>query len=94
MLGILRRGGLSDDRAVAAFSGLIAINYGWSSFTAARDLDPGGPIHDVSAMLRALPQELFPLTVGVADAMGAYGSDAHYDFVLDQFLGGLRTTSA
>ena len=37
---ILDRGGLSDDRAVAAFSGLIALNYGWASFTAARDLDP------------------------------------------------------
>ena len=93
VLGILRRGGLPDDRAVAAFSGLIAINYGWSSFTAARDLDPGGPSHDVGAMLRALPQDVFPLTVGVADAMGAYGSDAHYDFVLDRFLAGLGTTS-
>src|SRR5215208_2941009 len=28
VLGILRHGGLSDDRCVAAFSGLIAINYG------------------------------------------------------------------
>ena len=93
VLGILRRGGLPGDRAVAAFSGLIAINYGWSSFTAARDLDPGGPSHDVGAMLRALPPEVFPLTVGVADAMGAYGSDAHYDIVLDCFLGGLGTTS-
>jgi AcrR family transcriptional regulator len=88
-LGILRRGELSDHRAVAAFSGLIAINYGWSSFTAARDLDPEGPSHDVAAMLRQLPPQAFPLTVGVADSMGAYGSDEHYDFVLDQFLTGL-----
>jgi AcrR family transcriptional regulator len=93
-LGILERGGLSDERAVAAFSGLIAINYGWSSFTAARDLDPGGPSHDVGAMLRRLPREAFPLTVGVADAMGAYGSDAHYELVLGQFLGGLRSSAA
>jgi AcrR family transcriptional regulator len=89
-LGILGRGGLPDDRAVAAFSGLIAINYGWSSFTAARDLDPGGPSHDVTAMLRRLPREAFPRTVDVAEAMGAYGSDDHYEFVLGQFLGGLR----
>jgi len=90
VLGILKRGGLIDDLAVAAFSGLIAINYGWSSFTVARDLDPGGPSHDVAAMLSQLPPELFPLTVGVADAMGAYGSDAHYELVLEQMLGGLR----
>jgi len=37
-----------------------------------------------------LSHEVFPLTVGVADEMGAYGSDAHYDFVLDRFLGGLQ----
>jgi AcrR family transcriptional regulator len=92
VLGILRRGGLSNDRAVAAFSGIVAINYGWSSFTTARDLDREGPSHDVTAMLAQLPRAVFPLTVDVADAMGAYGSDEHYDFVLDQFLSGLRAT--
>ena len=91
VLGILRRGGLPNDRAVATFSGLIAINYGWSSFTTARDLDPEGPSQDVTASLKQLPRAVFPLTVDVAEAMGAYGSDAHYDFVLDRFLAGLRT---
>ena len=33
---------------------------------------------------------MFPLTVGVAEEMGAYGSDAHYELVLDEMLGGLR----
>lgn len=92
-LGILRRGGLSDARAVAAFSGIIALNYGWSSFTAARDLDPEGPSHDVGAMLAQLPPSQFPLTVDVAAELGAYGSDNHYDFVLDGLLGGLRATA-
>jgi AcrR family transcriptional regulator len=92
-LGILRRGGLSNARAVAAFSGIIALNYGWSSFTAARDLDPEGPSHDVTAMLTQLPRAAFPLTVDVAEELGAYGSDAHYDFVLDQFLTGVRATT-
>ena len=62
-LGILRRGGLSDARAVAAFSGVIALNYGWSSFTTARDLDPEAPGHDVGAMLAHLPAADYPLTV-------------------------------
>jgi AcrR family transcriptional regulator len=89
-LGILRHGGLSDARAVAAFSGIIALNYGWSSFTTARDLDPEAPGHDVGAMLAMLPRSEYPLTVEVAGELGAYGSDDHYDFVLDQFLSGLR----
>ena len=92
-LGILRRGGFSGARAVAAFSGIIALNYGWSSFTTARDLDPGGPSHDVGAMLAQLPRTHYPLTVDVAGEMGAYGSDHHYDFVLDQLLSGLRATA-
>jgi AcrR family transcriptional regulator len=93
-LAILRRGGFSDPRAVAAFSGIIALNYGWSSFTAARDLDPKGPSHDVAAMLAQLPRGEYPLTVDVAAEMGAYGSDHHYDFVLDQLLSGLHATAA
>jgi AcrR family transcriptional regulator len=92
-LGILRRGGFSNARAVAAFSGIIALNYGWSSFTTARDLDPEGPGRDVGAMLAGLPRTEYPLTVGVAAEMGAYGSDRHYDFVLDQLLSGLRAAA-
>jgi AcrR family transcriptional regulator len=93
-LTILRRAGFSNARAVAAFSGIIALNYGWSSFTTARELDPQGPSHDVGAMLAALPPTEYPLTVDVADEMGAYGSDHHYDFVLDQLISGLRTLSS
>jgi AcrR family transcriptional regulator len=88
-LEILRRGGITGDRAVAAFSGIIALNYGWCSFTTARDLGPGGPSHGVGAMLAALPAAEFPLTVGVAEEMGAYGSDAHYEFVLGRLVDGL-----
>ena len=58
-LQILERGGLSKAKAVAAFSGVIAINYGWASFGVARDTE-------VEAMLRALPADVFPLTVATA----------------------------
>jgi AcrR family transcriptional regulator len=88
-LGILRRAGFSTGDAVAVFSGVIALNYGWSSFTAARQLDPAGPSHDVGAALAALPAAVFPLTVEAAGEMGAYGSDAHYEFVVGCFVGGL-----
>jgi AcrR family transcriptional regulator len=81
-MAILKRGGLSDREAVAAFSGVIAINYGWASFTVDRDVN-------VEAMLSALPAEVFPITVATAAEWGAYGADEHYDFVLEAFLKGL-----
>jgi AcrR family transcriptional regulator len=92
-LGILRRAGFSNAQAVAAFSGIIALNYGWSSFTSARELDPQGPSHDVGATLAALPPTEYPFTVEVAGEMGDYGSERDYDFVLDQLLDGLRATA-
>ncbi len=92
-LAILARGGLSGARAVAAFSGVIALNYGWSSFTAARDLDAAGPADDLAASLGALPRAEYPRTVAVAADLGAYGGDAHYEFVLDRLLAGLRATA-
>ena len=58
---ILARGGLSENDAVAAFSGLLALNYGWSSFVVAGAVQAG------------------------------YGSDEHYEFVLDRFLVGIRS---
>jgi AcrR family transcriptional regulator len=61
---ILARAGFSDDHAAATFSGVIALNYGWSSFTAAAAID----------------QE--------AD----YGSERHYELVLDQLVVGIRET--
>jgi AcrR family transcriptional regulator len=66
---ILGRAGLSEDDAIAAFSGILALNYGWSSFTAARELDASGI---------------------TAEQMGSYGSDEHYEFVLERLVGGLR----
>jgi AcrR family transcriptional regulator len=88
-LEILARAGITGDRAVAAFSGVLALNYGWASFTTARDLDPGGPSGDVAAGLAQLPPDVFPFTAGVAEALGAYGSDEHYELVLGALVEGL-----
>jgi hypothetical protein len=85
-----RLAGFGDADAIAAFSGIIAINYGWASFTTARDIHPAARGGEVEAMLSQLPAEHFPLTVATAAEMGAYGSEGHYAFVLDAFLMGLR----
>jgi AcrR family transcriptional regulator len=86
--GILRRGRLGDAEVVATFSGLIALNYGWSAFAVPR---AGAEAEtDLAAALKQLPREAFPVTVEVAAEMGDYASDRHYELVLDRFLAGVR----
>jgi AcrR family transcriptional regulator len=78
-LGILRRGRLPDARAVAALSGIIALNHGWPSFTTARDLDPQAP---ATTPARCSPRCHAPNTRSPPTSpseIGAYGSDHHYD---------------
>ena len=85
-LAIIRQGDVSNDEAVAIFSGVIALNYGWSSFTAARRLNPAAG-EQVAAAMAQLPREAFPHTAAVAPEMVAYGSDEHYELVLGRLLG-------
>jgi AcrR family transcriptional regulator len=87
-LAIIRRGGVTDAEAVAIFSGVIALNYGWSSFTAARQLDPTAG-EQVAAAMAQLPREAFPHTAAVAAEMVGYGSDEHYELVLAGLVAGL-----
>jgi AcrR family transcriptional regulator len=89
-LEILERGGYRSGPGVAAFSGIVALNYGWASFTAARARDPEGPASEVTAMLAALPPDMFPRVVGAARQMGAYGGDGDYGLVLGALLRGLK----
>jgi AcrR family transcriptional regulator len=84
-LAIIRRGGVSNDEAVAIFSGVIALNYGWSSFTAARQLNTAAG-QQVAAAMTMLPAELFPETAAVAAEMVDYGSDEHYEYVLQRLV--------
>ena len=91
-LRILDRGGIAGDEAVATFSGILSLNYGWTAFTAARDAigDPEDDVPALSDVLRGLPAEAFPRTIAVADSMGSYGSDAHYLIALGHLLAGVR----
>ncbi|WCI08043.1 TetR/AcrR family transcriptional regulator C-terminal domain-containing protein [Arthrobacter sp. OVS8] len=83
-LRILGRGGISGDAAVATFSGIIALNYGWSSFVLARG--------------REAPATLPPAPRVSAEPRGCrlagYGSTAHYERVLDQLLAGVEAAAA
>jgi AcrR family transcriptional regulator len=87
-LHILRRAGITGDEAVATFSGIIALNYGWSSFVAGRQR-AGDPGNDQNLRQASTAAGDYPLTGDVAEAMSRYGSDDHYDTVLGQLLGGI-----
>jgi AcrR family transcriptional regulator len=82
-LEILKRGGLNDAQAVAGFSGVIALNYGWTAFASARDISAAG----VEEALGALSAEQFPLTAAVSGEMADYGSEHHYEIVLGRLTG-------
>jgi AcrR family transcriptional regulator len=85
-LRLLHRLGVEGDRAVAMFSGIIALNYGWVSFALARRAAEAAPS---LARISAGPSEGFPYTTAVGAAMAHFGSDDHYRAVLSELLSGL-----
>ncbi|WP_104173211.1 TetR/AcrR family transcriptional regulator [Arthrobacter sp. Y81] len=87
-LRILQRAGITGDAAVAAFSGIVALNYGWSSFVLAREAASGGG----AVQLPPAPPE-FPLTAAAAGPMNRYGSEDHYEWTLKQLLAGIAADS-
>lgn len=86
-LRILERGGIAGDAAVATFSGIIGLNYGWASFVITR---AGGAGESLAEDL-ADPgvAQAFPLTASVAGPMSRYGSAEHYELVLGQLFAGI-----
>lgn len=90
-LRILARAGHHADDAVAAFSGIIAFNYGWSSFEISQR-EPQGEV-----ALGRIAQGVdarFPFTAAVAPAMVRYGAQEHYDWVLSALVRGIGTAPA
>ncbi|WP_130177806.1 TetR/AcrR family transcriptional regulator [Cryobacterium sp. SO1] len=94
-LGILERGRVAGGEAVAIFCGILALNYGWFAFTAARDTTRMNvePEAVLATALSMLPADHFPLTLSVADQLSNYGSDAHYAFALQALIDGVGATA-
>jgi len=86
-LRILQHAGIPGDPAVAAFCGIVALNYGLSSFVLAREAveSAGG-----GGGVQLPPPPGFPLTAAVADPMNRYGSEEHYERTLQQLLAGIE----
>lgn len=87
-LSILSRAGITGENAVATFSGIIALNYGWSSFVVARQGKRSIEDAQSDSPLPAVPDE-YRFTVEVAEAMNRYGSADHYEHALGQLLAGI-----
>ena len=90
---ILRRAFYTRESIVATFGGVLALNYGWTSFAAARTLETENAVEQVRRAMALLPRDEFPYTAEIAGEMISYGSDRHYDLVLDQYLTGIRIAS-
>ena len=90
---ILNRAHFANESAVATFSGLLALNYGWSAFASARNVLPTNAEAQVRQALAALSSSEYPFTTAVAEEMAEYASDRHYDLVLAQLLVGIRSAA-
>jgi hypothetical protein len=53
--------------------------------TAVRQLNPAAG-EQVAAAMAMLPAEMFPETAAVAAEMVGYGSDEHYEYVLERLV--------
>lgn len=82
---ILARGGVTGTSAVAAFSAIIALNYGWAAF--ARPERTSAQLRD--GML-ALPAASFPHTRAIAGELAAYAEPSNYGRALDLVVEGIR----
>ena len=87
-LAILRRGGLTNDEAVAAHSALGALILGFlrPGPTASPDDDV---IWTAGHRLEELDPAQFPATVAMAGELQSPDPDARFRFALDVFLSGL-----
>jgi AcrR family transcriptional regulator len=94
-LDILARGGITGRESVAAFSAILALNYGWFAFSAARDATRGTvePEAALADALAALPADRFPRTLSVAGELSHYGSSEHYALALNHLVAGITTTA-
>ena len=88
-LAVLGRGGVEDVDAVAAFSAVLALNYGWAAFSAGRDPDRHDAAPDIGDLLAALDPDEFPATSAAAAHLAAYGDDDQYDRALTALLVGI-----
>jgi AcrR family transcriptional regulator len=83
----LGRGGIKDEKAVAIFSGIIALNYGWVSFKLAKPKDFGSRFHEQLTQQAQNPISM-PLTQAYSSHIMNFGNNRDYDLILSLILNG------
>ncbi len=83
-LAILARGGRTGRDAVAGFSAILALNYGWAAFDS-----PDRTEQEILDGMLGLPAEHFPHTRAVAEPLSQYSSDDNYSRALRITIDGI-----
>jgi AcrR family transcriptional regulator len=86
-LAILARGQIVGADAVAAFSGLLAFNYGWAGFAA-----PHLDAETVELALESLPSVAFPHTAAVTHELSRYAGQENYERALGMLIAGIAVS--
>jgi hypothetical protein len=87
VLAILARGEIVGSDAVAAFSCILAFNYGWAGF-AAHHVDA----ETVEGALETLPAAVFPYTASVTPQLSRYAGQENYERALGMLMAGIAVS--
>lgn len=90
-LALLARAGLDARSSFIAWSGLVALNYGAAAFILGR---AEGGTSAAQRLTATLDAATYPHGVAAAAAVAEYGSDEHYETILDWYLVGLTQPHA
>ena len=88
--GLLRRGGIEGEQAVAAFRVLLIYSLGFAAYQAPRlDIDSPTRTRQVEATFAALPDDRFPELRQLAGALSSPTTDGHFHTGLRWLLDGI-----
>lgn len=87
VLSVLAEAGFSTKAAVAALSGIVALNYGVTSFMLG---NASGGVKSARLAMAGLDRAEFPSTFAATRDLAAYASPEHYEMMLDWLLAGLE----
>lgn len=86
VFGLLSKGNIDGERAVAIFSGVIALNYGWASFESKKPKKFDRQFANQIENLTFESGISLPFTVKLAPHLANFGSDKHYELALKLIL--------
>lgn len=86
VFGLLSKGNIHGEKAVAIFSGVIALNYGWASFESKKPKNFDRQFANQIENLSFDSGISLPLTVKLAPHLANFGSDGHYELAINLII--------